>query len=75
MASLFELLQISLTTLFQFCFPFAMFVTFLYALIYNYVARETFDASQMEYCNTISQCLVTVLHKSLQPAGGGHNYR
>ena len=60
---------------FQFCIPFAIFITFGYSILYDYLLRDTFLNELMEYCGSLGECLTTVLLKSLRETGGGHNYR
>ena len=57
------------------CVPFAVIITYIYAIIYFYYFRDMFNETKMEYCQTVGQCLVTVLKNSLRPSSGGHNYR
>ena len=64
-----------ITSSFQFCIPFALFITFVYAIIYDLLLRDTFYNPLMKYCGSFGECLTTVLLKSLRETGGGHNYR
>ncbi|XP_063675760.1 uncharacterized protein LOC134812309 [Bolinopsis microptera] len=54
--------------------PFAVFIIYIYSMIYFTFARSMFDNDKMEYCNTLAQCFSTAIRYSMRNSNGGHNY-
>jgi len=54
----------------------AIIVIYVWAIVWFWTGlRKMFTNSSMEYCDTLAQCMVTAMLKSLRPSPGGHNIK
>ncbi|KAL5265499.1 hypothetical protein ACHWQZ_G006275 [Mnemiopsis leidyi] len=54
--------------------PFAVFIIYIYSMIFFTFTREMFLNSNMEYCDSLAECFSTAIRYSMRNSNGGHNY-